>query len=764
MQSVKVGFIASLPKAQFSIYLTLLVPFHIFRDITSRKNVYMRIFLMFIVLLSVKYAGAQSWNEYFEAGNGALENEDYFSSNYYFGKCMELDSTVFDLNVRYAESLRLTKKYHLAEHQYGKVFSKDKGKLFPLGQFKLGEMLYMNGKYKEAVRNFKKFKRKRKKDVDASFYDLAEQWVKTATFALNTKNAVLDSRLENVPSVINEGELQLSPVMRDSTLYFSSYSELGDFLELKEVMITDSLIGEKNSIVVLGIDAELDLANLTFGKGAEVFFSVCSEDTCAIYEGQFEANVISSISELSFFASSESVSMPHYTQRNGKEFLFFVSNAEGGQGSRDIWYAQRSGDAWSNGINLGKTINTPGEEVSPFYDGEKLFFSSNWHNGFGGFDIVFSEGWLAQWKEVTNPGKPINSSYHDLYYTYNTEDKKGWFSSNRVSGENLLNSTCCSKIYAFEYPDSLEVGRKSYKDLEELNKHLPVTLFFHNDEPNPRTKLIETEFNYLTTYQEYLELIPAYKKENSRGTRGESKLDAELDVEDFFELLVEKGVSDLALFSKLLLKELATGKSVELEVKGYASPRAKSDYNEKLSRRRINSLVNYLNEYEGGVFRPYLKQKAFNGAELIIVENPFGEQAAAKGVSDALEDEKESIYSRGARLERKIEIRSVTFKETELKESEAVIELGDIREGEMISSIYTLTNSTDMDIQLDSIVSSCGCTVPSLMSDFIPAGESIDITLEFDASEKEGYQEKKVAIYSSSFTEPKVLIIKSFIH
>jgi hypothetical protein len=159
-----------------------------------------------------------------------------------------------------------------------------------------------------------------------------------------------------------------------------------------------------------------------------------------------------------------------------------------------------------------------------------------------------------------------------------------------------------------------------------------------------------------------------------------------------------------------------------------------------------------------------LKQKAFNGAELTIVENPFGEHAAAKGVSDALEDEKESIYSRGARLERKIEIRSVTFKETELKESEAVIELGDIREGEMISSIYTLTNSTDMDIQLDSIVSSCGCTVPSLMSDFIPAGESVDITLEFDASEKEGYQEKKVAIYSSSFTEPKVLIIKSFVH
>jgi len=764
LQSAKVGFIATLFIAEFSISYTFLVPFHIFRIISSRKKVLMRIILVFVVLLSVKYAEAQSWNEYFEAGNDALESEDYFSSKYYFEKCMELDSTVFDLNVRYAESLRLTKHYQLAEYQYDKVFSKDKGKLFPLGQFKLGEMLYMNGKYKAAVRNFKKFKRKKKKDVDASFYDLAAQWVKTATFALNTKNAVLDSQLEEVPEVINESELQLSSIMRDSTLYFSSYSELGDFLELKEVMITDSVIGEKNNIVVLGVDAKLDVANLTFGNNTEVFFSVCSEDTCAIYQGKLKANVISSISEISFFSSSESVSMPHYSERNGKEFLFFVSKAAGGQGSRDIWYSERIGGSWSEGINLGNNINTPGEEVSPFFDGDKLFFSSNWHNGFGGFDIVFSEGWFGQWTEVTNPGKPMNSSYHDLYYTYNTVAKRGWFSSNRISDENLVNSTCCSKIYSFEYPDSLEIGRKSYKDLEELNKYLPVTLYFHNDEPNPRTKLTETEFNYLTTYQEYLELIPTYKKENSKGTRGEAKVDAELDVEDFFELLVEKGVSDLALFSKLLLKELETGKSVELEVKGYASPRAKSDYNEKLSRRRINSLVNYLQEYGGGVLRPYLKNKAFNGAELTIVENPFGEAAAAQGVSDALEDEKESIYGRGARLERKIEIRSVTFKETELGENEAVLELGDVNEGEKINSVYTLTNSTDLEIQLDSIISSCGCTVPSLAQDFIPAGESIDITLEFETSEKSGYQEKKVVIYSSSFTEPKVLIIKSFVH
>ena len=289
-------------------------------------------------------------------------------------------------------------------------------------------------------------------------------------------------------------------------------------------------------------------------------------------------------------------------------------------------------------------------------------------------------------------------------------------------------------------------------------------MYFHNDEPNPRTVQNTTEFNYLTTYAEYTELVPKYKKENSRGLKGDKKEDAELDVEEFFELLVQKGVNDLKIFTELLLIELESGISVELEIKGYASPRAKSDYNEHLSRRRINSLVNYLNEYNGGIFKPYLKKKAFNGAELTIVENPFGEQAAADNVSDNLKDEKESIYSRGARLERKIEIRSVSFKASEVRGNEALIEMGDVKEGSIIENSYTLHNPTDKEIRLDSIISQCGCTVPELSQDFIPPGESIEIKLIFDSSGKTGYQTRSVVIYSSSFIEPKMLTLHGFVH
>ncbi|MFK7755692.1 MAG: DUF1573 domain-containing protein [Flavobacteriales bacterium] len=722
----------------------------------------LRVVVFVFLALQCLAAQSQSWNDYYETGSEALERGDYYSANYYLEKCMELDSTVFDLNVKYAESLRLTKRYALAKLQYEKVFKKDKGKIYSLGQFKLAEMQYMTGEYKQAIRNFKKFKRKKKKDVDDSFYALAEQWVKTSTYALTTENALLESKIKDMPELINDSELQISPVKMDSSLYFASYAENKNVLELKEVIISQNEAGAKSSLVVLGLEKELDLANLTFGSGNQVFFSACSGDTCMIYSGEIENQVISNIATLNL--GLQNVSMPSYLERNGKAYLFLVSNDSGGEGSRDIYVSERNGQQWTNALNLGPKINTPGDELSPFYDGKNLFFSSNWHNGFGGYDIVFSEGWLAQWKEVKNPGEPLNSSYHDLYYTYNSEQEQGWFSSNRPSDKNLVNSTCCSKIYAFEYPDSLETNERSYKDLAELNKYLPVTLYFHNDEPNPRTRLTETEFNYLTTYNEYLDLIPRYIKENSKGTRGEAKLDAELDVEEFFELFVEKGVSDLEVFSELLLKELSSGKSVELEVKGYASPRAKSDYNENLSRRRIHSLVNYLTEYQGGVFKPYLNSKAFNKAELTVVENPFGEEAAASNVSDALEDEKESIYSRGARLERKIEIRSVTFLEPEIRSNEAVLELGDVKKNEVVTTSYTLTNPSDQTIYLDSIISSCGCTVPKLEKDFIPAGEDLVIELEFDTTDKDGYQQKSVVIYSAQFTEPKILTIRSFVN
>jgi hypothetical protein len=146
---------------------------------------------------------------------------------------------------------------------------------------------------------------------------------------------------------------------------------------------------------------------------------------------------------------------------------------------------------------------------------------------------------------------------------------------------------------------------------------------------------------------------------------GEKIVEAEEDIESFFLQYVEQGVKDLTLFQGLLLEELQKGFQIRLNVRGFASPLAKTEYNVSLTQRRIMSLVNYLRAYDNGIFAPYLDGTSPNGGKLEIVGVPFGEYTANQITSDNPNDVKNSVFSRAAARERKIEIQSVSYLETD---------------------------------------------------------------------------------------------------
>jgi hypothetical protein len=112
-------------------------------------------------------------------------------------------------------------------------------------------------------------------------------------------------------------------------------------------------------------------------------------------------------------------------------------------------------------------------------------------------------------------------------------------------------------------------------------------------------------------------------------------------------------------FIHLLEQALDEGQHITLQVRGYASPLAKSDYNKNLSLRRIESLVHYLERTDSGALLPYLNGTASNGGALVVVKKPFGKSTAAANVSDRLDDLRHSVYSVGAAQERRIEIEQV---------------------------------------------------------------------------------------------------------
>jgi outer membrane protein OmpA-like peptidoglycan-associated protein len=141
-----------------------------------------------------------------------------------------------------------------------------------------------------------------------------------------------------------------------------------------------------------------------------------------------------------------------FLTKNGKR-LFFASNMPDGFGGFDLYYSDIEGDtAWGKPVNLGKDINSELDEMYPYIDSDTLYFSSKGNKGFGGADIFKSAITKNSFSNPQNLGKPYNSSKDDFSFIINNEDRFGYFSSNREGSHGYDN------IYEFnipEHPDTI---------------------------------------------------------------------------------------------------------------------------------------------------------------------------------------------------------------------------------------------------------------------------------------------------------------------
>jgi outer membrane protein OmpA-like peptidoglycan-associated protein len=116
--------------------------------------------------------------------------------------------------------------------------------------------------------------------------------------------------------------------------------------------------------------------------------------------------------------------------------LYFSSDLPGGQGGTDIWFLDALSGTWSDPVNAGPTINTPGNESYPSVQRDgTLYFCSDGHPGLGGLDIFFARPAGGSWRPPTNPGAPLNSPKDDFAFLPKGDGAEGLFSSNR-KGDN----------------------------------------------------------------------------------------------------------------------------------------------------------------------------------------------------------------------------------------------------------------------------------------------------------------------------------------
>ena len=99
--------------------------------------------------------------------------------------------------------------------------------------------------------------------------------------------------------------------------------------------------------------------------------------------------------------------------------------------------------------NLGKVINTVGDDVTPFYDElfEVLYFSSDGHKNIGMLDVFKIEGNIGEWDTVANLGMPVNSPVDDIYLKLGDNGEDGYMVSNRIGTTSPRGKTCCDDIW-----------------------------------------------------------------------------------------------------------------------------------------------------------------------------------------------------------------------------------------------------------------------------------------------------------------------------
>ncbi|MBX3165451.1 MAG: OmpA family protein [Bacteroidetes bacterium] len=155
--------------------------------------------------------------------------------------------------------------------------------------------------------------------------------------------------------------------------------------------------------------------------------------------------------------------------------LYFVSDRPGGYGGIDIWLTKKDPvtGQWGVPQNLGPSINTSGDEKTPFIhsDSETLYFSSNGHLGFGGYDIYYSrKDEKGEWTEAENIGSPINGESDDTGFFVSSDAKTGYFFSydeGKVQGRGVGRFDLYSfELYKEARPQQISFVKGNIKDKE----------------------------------------------------------------------------------------------------------------------------------------------------------------------------------------------------------------------------------------------------------------------------------------------------------
>lgn len=551
----------------------------------------------------------------------------------FFEEAIKLEPNFSHAHYQLGVNAYVKKKYEDAMTHLEKV-AEINPQEFKVLNFFLGESYFYNEEYAKSKEQLSLFLEKgigRKNDVNK-----AKRTLRHATFAAEAIQKPMDFEAINMGDSINTARDEYLPYLTadDEYILFTSKrpQSVGGFNRSLQDYSEDFFFSKKengtwskarNLGKPINTRENEGAASVT-QDGRMIFFTACNLPggfgSCDIYYSQRDGNKWTRPQILGPEVNSESWDSQPCLSHDGKT-LYFASGRVGGKGGRDIWYSNLVDGRWTQAKNLGSPINTAGNEDSPFIhaDDETLYFSSDYHPGFGAQDLFVSyRDETETWSLPKNMGYPLNTVADESNIFVSASGKRGYINSDREGGKGM------SDLYEFEMAPEIRPKLATYlrglviDSLTEKPVYARIRLIDVASGDTIRqvfSDKIEGKFLMSVPlnrdYAAYVE-APGYlftSKNFSLTSSGESS---------YFDLLIEmkklrKDISivlpniffatgkwDLEKTSevelKFLLKFLKQNPSMSIEVQGHTDDVGKDEDNLNLSQKRAESVRDYLIE------------------------------------------------------------------------------------------------------------------------------------------------------------------------
>ncbi len=522
-----------------------------------------------------------------------------------------------------------------------------------LTQFHLGTLLMKNGDYKNAERAFQQAIDSLT-GTDSPYQLLAREGLKAARQApdLRKKDSKYSVKREDL---FNSRRSDFSPMLcgdNNDQLYFTSTrnqaqgDELSGITGMKPADIFFSQKDDKGKWgKVQTIDSELNSA-LDEGvcsftpDGRTMYLTQCKTDPdypryATIVTSQRSDAAWSKPTDLAISRDTLST-FAHPAVSPDGQWLYFVSDMPGGQGGYDIWRAELLQSGVGPVENLGQPINSSGNEMFPtFRPNGDLYFSSNGHPGLGGLDIFIAKptetGWMME-----HPGYPLNSQGDDFGMTFEGLHNRGYFSSNRGDARGW------DHIYSFEKSEVLVTVKGWVYEMDGYELPAGQVYMVGNDGTNRKlsvkgdgsfTQEIETGVDYVflgtckgfLNHKEELRVDTATVSNEYVLQFPLANISAPVLIENIFydfDKATLRPESATALDE--LVKLLNENPNITIELSAHTDSRGSDQYNERLSQRRAESVVNYLIDH--GIAADRLTPKGYGEGKPKTIKRKVAER------------------------------------------------------------------------------------------------------------------------------------------